>query len=212
MLFIADAFLGLFVVGPNGGLATGLATAAEGTPFRFLNGLSVDQHTGDVYFTDFSSRFLQSQILDAIAANDSTGRLLKYDCRSKKVRVLLSALSGANGVAISSDPPETIAYRTRRFWLRGTRAFTSEVVAKFPGRPDNIKRAPSGDFWVAVNIPRTEVPSSVPAEIRINGAGGNLQTLPLDQYYNTTVSELLQRGSRYYAGSAQADFVGVFNT
>ncbi|EXC25148.1 Strictosidine synthase 1 [Morus notabilis] len=218
LLFIADAFAGLCVVGPNGGLATQLATTAEGISLRFLNGLSVDQHTGDVYFTDYSSRFLQTQIQQAIAANDSTGRLLKYDYRTKNVTVLLlRGLSGANGVAISSDGTyllfaESIANRTQRFWLRGARAFTSEVVANFQGMPRNIRRTPSGDFLVGVSVQRPGAPSIVPTAIRINGAGQILQTLPLDHYYNTTViSEFLQRGSRYYAGSAQANFVGVFN-
>ena len=58
-LFIADAYRGLLVVGPRGGLAKQIATSAEGVPFRFTNGLSVDQFTGDIYFTDFSSKFPQ---------------------------------------------------------------------------------------------------------------------------------------------------------
>ncbi|XP_024032715.1 protein STRICTOSIDINE SYNTHASE-LIKE 11-like [Morus notabilis] len=218
MLFIADAFLGLFKVGLNGGLATQLANAAEGIPFRFLNGLSVDQHTGDVYFTDFSSRFLQTQIQQAVAANDSTGRLLKYDYRTKNVTVLLRRLSGANGVAISSDSSyvlvaEFLANRTRRFWLHGTKAFTSEIVATFRGMPDNIRRAPFGNFLVAVNVERPAGgPRLIPTAIRINGAGQTLQTLPLDRYYNnTTISEVLQCGKQYYIGSVEANFVGVFN-
>lgn len=65
---------------------------------------------------------------------------------------------------------------------------------------------------MGVSVQRPGAPSIVPTAIRINGAGQILQTLPLDHYYNTTgISEFLQRGSRYYAGSAQANFVGVFN-
>lgn len=56
-LYIADAYYGLFVVGPDGGRATQLATEAEGVPFRFLNAVDVDQETGIVYFTDASARF-----------------------------------------------------------------------------------------------------------------------------------------------------------
>ncbi|GMN57983.1 hypothetical protein TIFTF001_027077 [Ficus carica] len=218
-LFIADALLGLFVVrGTKGGLASKLATSAEGVPFKFLNGLTVDQRNGDVYFTDFSSVFLLSQINEAIAANDSTGRLLKFNYRNQSVTVLLSGLSGANGVAISQDcsyllVAEFIANRTRRYWLSGRRASTSEVVATFQGRPDNIRRTPLGDFWVAVNIPRPGVANSLePTAIRIDGAGNNLQTFPLDKYYKgTTISEFLQRGVQYYAGSVDANFVGVFS-
>lgn len=56
-LYIADAYHGLNVVGPRGGRATQLATAAEGVPFGFLNALDVDQNTGIVYFTVASARF-----------------------------------------------------------------------------------------------------------------------------------------------------------
>lgn len=53
-LYIADAYSGLLVDGPNGRLATQLATGAEGQAFHFLDGLDVDQGTGVVYFTDAS--------------------------------------------------------------------------------------------------------------------------------------------------------------
>ncbi|THG17018.1 hypothetical protein TEA_027235 [Camellia sinensis var. sinensis] len=53
-LYIVDAYFGLLVVGPNGGLATQLATSAEGVPFKFLDGVDVHQFTGLVYFSDAS--------------------------------------------------------------------------------------------------------------------------------------------------------------
>ena len=56
-LYIADAYLGLLVVGPNGGLATKVASEAQGTPFGFTNGVEVHQTTGAVYFSDSSTRF-----------------------------------------------------------------------------------------------------------------------------------------------------------
>ena len=56
-LFVVDAYRGLLVVGPQGGVATHLATSAEGIPFKALNGLDVDQLTADVYFTEGSTRF-----------------------------------------------------------------------------------------------------------------------------------------------------------
>ena len=53
-LYIADAYFGLMKVGPQGGLATSLATEAEGVPFRFTNDVDVDAE-GNVYFTDSST-------------------------------------------------------------------------------------------------------------------------------------------------------------
>ncbi|MFS7972239.1 putative strictosidine synthase [Helianthus anomalus] len=48
-LYIADAYFGLLVVGPTGGLATQLAGG-----FKFVTGVDVDLITGNVYFTDAS--------------------------------------------------------------------------------------------------------------------------------------------------------------
>ena len=56
-LYVADAYLGLLRVPPRGGLAEVVAAEAGGEPFNFLNGLDVDQRTGDVYFTDSSTTY-----------------------------------------------------------------------------------------------------------------------------------------------------------
>ena len=128
--------------------------------------------------------------------------------------MLHSGLAGANGVALSSDRSyvlvaEFIANRIRRFWLRGPRALTSEVVATFEGRPDNIRKTNSGDFWVAVTIERT----SIPTAIKINGNGKILRTLPLNPYYNATsvFSEFKEFGNKFCVGSVMESFVGVLH-
>ncbi|GAV69303.1 Str_synth domain-containing protein [Cephalotus follicularis] len=54
-LYIADAYMGILKVGPEGGLATRIATEARGVAFRFTNSLDIDQASGAVYFTDSSS-------------------------------------------------------------------------------------------------------------------------------------------------------------
>ena len=56
-MYISDAYRGLLMAEPNGRLAANIATAAEGVPFKLPFHLDVDQATGDVYFTDFSSQF-----------------------------------------------------------------------------------------------------------------------------------------------------------
>lgn len=57
LLYIVDAFLGVFVVGPKGGLATLLFNSAEGVPLKFPTGIDVDPLTGDVYVSDASLTF-----------------------------------------------------------------------------------------------------------------------------------------------------------
>ena len=54
-LYIADAYFGLVVMGPEGGVARALSTQADGVPFRFVNDLDMDEN-GNVYFTDSSAR------------------------------------------------------------------------------------------------------------------------------------------------------------
>lgn len=54
-LYIADAYLGLQVVGSSGGLATPLVQQFEGQPLLFTNDLDIDDHDHVIYFTDSST-------------------------------------------------------------------------------------------------------------------------------------------------------------
>jgi sugar lactone lactonase YvrE len=56
-LYIADAYFGLHVVGPAGGLATQVVTEIEGQPLRFTNDMDIDEHEDVIYFTDSSRNF-----------------------------------------------------------------------------------------------------------------------------------------------------------
>lgn len=56
-LFVVDACRGLLMVEPKGRVATQLVTGAEQIPFKSLKGLDVNQLTGEVYFTEGSTRF-----------------------------------------------------------------------------------------------------------------------------------------------------------
>jgi len=64
-LYIADAYFGLLKVGPEGGLATSLATEAEGVPLKFTNDLDIDDE-GNIYFTDSSSKYQRRYDLEAL--------------------------------------------------------------------------------------------------------------------------------------------------
>ncbi|KAF8721293.1 hypothetical protein HU200_023222 [Digitaria exilis] len=102
-LYIADAYMGLMRVGPNGGEATVLATEAGGVPLRFTNGVDIDQVTGDVYFTDSSTTYTRAQHQMVTSSGDSTGRIMKYIPRTNQVTVLQSGVTYPNGIAISAD-------------------------------------------------------------------------------------------------------------
>lgn len=63
-MYIADAYFGLLKVGPEGGLATPLATEAEGVPLKFTNDLDLDEE-GNVYFTDSSTKYQRRYVVES---------------------------------------------------------------------------------------------------------------------------------------------------
>ncbi|KAK0587239.1 hypothetical protein LWI29_019610 [Acer saccharum] len=218
-LYIADAYQGLLVVGRNGGLSTQLATSADGVPFGFLSGLDVDQQTGHVYFTDVTSVYKINDFPWAVAFNDSTGRLLKYDPKTNKVTVLLTDLLGATGTAISADGSfvlitEFTAKRIIKYWLKGPKADTSEVIIHLNGRPNKVKRVAKGEFLVSINIEKGFlIPElfTVPTAIRLNANARIMEKKSLRAQYNTKfISEVQEFGGALYVGSMFTDFVGVY--
>ncbi|MCD7460224.1 Protein STRICTOSIDINE SYNTHASE-LIKE 10 [Datura stramonium] len=159
-LYIADAYLGLQVVGPSGGLATPLITEVEGQPLRFTNDMDIDEQEDVIYFTDTSTQFQRRQFIASLASGDKTGRLMKYDKSTKAVTVLLRGLAFANGVALSKDKSfvlvaETSTGRIVRYWLKGPHAGKHDTFADLPGYPDNIRRNSKGEFWVALHSKRS---------------------------------------------------------
>ncbi|CAK9159055.1 unnamed protein product [Ilex paraguariensis] len=43
----------------------------------------------------------------------------------------------------------------RKYWLKGEKAGSSEVMAILPGFPDNVRTNEKGEFWVAIHCRRT---------------------------------------------------------
>ncbi|KAL5830722.1 hypothetical protein ACOSQ4_016076 [Xanthoceras sorbifolium] len=157
-LYIADAYFGLMKVGPEGGLATSLASEAEGVLLRFTNDLDIDDE-GNVYFTDSSTVYQRRNFLQLVFSAEDTGRVLKYDPATKQTTVLVRNLQFPNGLSLSKDKSffvfcEGSVGRLRKYWLKGEKAGTSEVLAILPGYPDNIRTNANGDFWVAIHCRR----------------------------------------------------------
>ncbi|CAI0400573.1 unnamed protein product [Linum tenue] len=171
-LIIADAYLGLLTAGPDGRLAKPLATAAEGVPFVATNAVDVDPLTGNIYFTDCSTRYQIRNYRQALLANDATGRLMKYDVSTGQVTVLLSNLGFPTGVALSGDGSvvlvsEATRSQLTRLWLKGPRANTAEVVLSDVVEPDNIRRdAGSGDLFIAARRRRVGLGLGLPSAAR----------------------------------------------
>ncbi|KAK3040169.1 hypothetical protein RJ639_028419 [Escallonia herrerae] len=158
-LYIADAYMGLMKVGPEGGLATSLSTEAQGVPLRFTNDLDIDDE-GNVYFTDSSTKYQRRNFMQLVFSGEDSGRVLKYDPRTKETTVLVRNLQFPNGVSLSKDGSffifcEGAIGRLRKYWLKGGKAGTSEVMAVLPGFPDNVRTNEKNEFWVAIHCRRT---------------------------------------------------------
>ncbi|EDS38968.1 hemomucin [Culex quinquefasciatus] len=122
---------------------------------QLFNSVTVAKN-GDIYWTESSSDFDLQDAVSTILANPS-GRLFKYDRKSKKNTVLLDQLYFANGVALSPDEEfvlvsETFASQVRRLYLKGEKAFESDIfVSGLPGLPDNLSGDGSG-LWVPLDV------------------------------------------------------------
>ncbi|KAJ9691648.1 hypothetical protein PVL29_013750 [Vitis rotundifolia] len=213
-LYIADAYFGLLVVGRKGGLARQLATSAEGVPFLFANALDIDQKTGAVYFTDTSTRFRRWEFGIAMESGDNTGRLMRYDPKTKKVKVLLKHLFFSNGVALSRNSSfllvtETNANRVLRFWLEGPRSQTRDVFAKLDGCPDNIERNPKGEFWVAQNPKFDSIGTPLQTNIsalKLDEEGKVLRVL--NEEFGS-LSDVIEKDDCMWLGSVLQSHVGM---
>lgn len=162
-LIVADSYLGLHSVDPHSGEKTLLlanSQGAGGVPFAFLNGLEISSQTGIIYFTDSSSRWGRRHVKLEVIELNALGRLLSFDPRTGTVNVLLESLFMPNGIALSPDEDflllaETSMGRILRYWLKGPRAGSSDVVLdNMIGYPDNIRLSDRGTFLVGVTTPR----------------------------------------------------------
>ncbi|KAJ9535993.1 hypothetical protein OSB04_un000844 [Centaurea solstitialis] len=111
LLYITDAYLGLLVVGPKGGLATQLAGG-----FKLLTGIDLMVHpNGIIYYhshllwLNTSNQTPPKFYLVMVNKNttqsgfkfDSTRKFLRYNPLTRQVSVLMSGLSGGGGPAVS---------------------------------------------------------------------------------------------------------------
>ncbi|KAG6547168.1 hypothetical protein Mapa_011420 [Marchantia paleacea] len=162
-LYIADAYFGLAVVGPDGGLATILCNQSEGRFHLFTNDVDVDEETGVVYFTVSSLRSQRKQYNRLVQESDQTGRVLKYEPETGKTTVLLKDFKYPNGIALSDDASflliaSTTTNRIFKYWLKGQRAATTEEFARLPGYGDNVRATDDGKFfWVALHSRRNYI-------------------------------------------------------
>ncbi|KAI3766981.1 hypothetical protein L2E82_17062 [Cichorium intybus] len=188
VLYITDAFFGLLVVGPIGGLATQLVGGFKDT-------------TKPGFIPDSTGRFLRYNPLT----------------RQVTVLLSGLSGGGGPAVSRDGTfvlVPELTAKRISKYWLVGPKANTAEVLINFGGNPNKIKRAGRfGEFWVAVSngyIPPS--PPLMPEGVRINSNGVVLQRVPFArEYVNVTISLVQEQNGKLYVGSRLTNFIGVYS-
>jgi sugar lactone lactonase YvrE len=152
-----------------------------------------------------------------VALGDETGRLLRYDPRTRRVAVLHSGLSFPNGVAVSADATHVVVAHTalcelRRYWVRGARAGTSETFAELPGYPDNVRADGHGGYWVALSNGVAggdgggEAPAAPTVAVRVSRQGN--VTEALDGFSFVSVSEVAERAGALWVGSVDTPYAG----
>ncbi|KAL8154398.1 hypothetical protein V2J09_012158 [Rumex salicifolius] len=196
-LYIADAYFGLMVVGHRGGRARTLSKSVNGSPFK--------------------------EFLSIYSTNDSTGRLMKYNLRTKTTKLLLNNLPFANGVALSKNRhfvliTETSAGKVRRFWLKGPNSGRTDVFIQLEALPDNINANEHGDFWIAQYppemffLPRFHGSGDKGLPVKVSEEGKVLVVLDDTSANNTiTTSDVMEFKGRLWFGSLVDSFIEVAN-
>ncbi|XP_050438846.1 adipocyte plasma membrane-associated protein Hemomucin-like [Adelges cooleyi] len=163
-IYVADAYYGLFKVNVNSThmgekeQLVSMTDIIDGKPPNLPNSVVVASD-GSVYWTDSDSNHKLHDGLYTVFV-DGTGRLLKYDPKTKKNTVLMKNLQFANGVELSLDESfiivaETLKYQIHKYYLNGPKAQTSEIfIDGLPGSPDNLKKDGKGSFYVPLILER----------------------------------------------------------
>lgn len=143
-------------------------TESLGKVSKFLDDIaiyeSLNQSEGNVlYISDVSTKYDLSQSMIIISGSE-TGRIIKYDMKTKKVEILVKGILFPNGVELTDDKSailfaECAAKRIFKHYIRGSKKGQTEIfVSGLAGEPDNIRRSATKDetYWIAVAMARNQ--------------------------------------------------------
>ncbi len=160
-LLVCDAHRGLLAFTEATGDLEVLATEVEGVPMLCTNNAAVAAD-GTIWFSDSSMVWAVEQWKNDLVEHTCTGRLLRRG-RDGDVRVVLSGLSFANGVALTPDEDAVLVAETGTCAIRrvhlvdGEARETTMWLEDLPGHPDNIALGSDGLIWVTIASPRDRV-------------------------------------------------------
>ncbi|KAG7386927.1 hypothetical protein PHYBOEH_008453 [Phytophthora boehmeriae] len=139
VLLVADAYKGVLLFDANG-KRTLLFSRVGDEHVNFLNGIAVNQETGEIYVTESSRRFQRNRVVMEFLERMPTGYLLHFDPRSERVAVAASELGFPNGLTLDKDGSGLlIGLMFQNKIVRFD--FATKKIRDFaflPGEPDNI--------------------------------------------------------------------------
>ncbi|XP_011504709.1 PREDICTED: adipocyte plasma membrane-associated protein-like [Ceratosolen solmsi marchali] len=156
VLYACDAYYGIFKVDVKTGKYKEIINVAEpieGKRPMIVNSLDI-ANNGDIYWTDSNVEFhLEDGIYTGLV--NPSGRVFRYDAKTKKNQVLVDNLAFANGIALSKDEDfiivaETFASRIIKYNLKGPNAGKWEIFAE--GLPGMINSDNNSGFLVSLVI------------------------------------------------------------
>ena len=166
-LLVADSIAGLLRIMPDGTQEVLVDKDAGGNPLVFTNSVDSDNQ-GLIYFSESSSKFgakasggtLEGSLLE-IMEHGGNGRVFRFDPVAKKIETIMDGLTFANGIAVDKNGEfvlvvETGSYRIHKYWLKGDKAGSSEVlIENLPGFPDNLSHGLNNTYWVGIASKRS---------------------------------------------------------
>lgn len=160
-LLVCDARRGLLRVDPASGQVETISEGIGDARYVFCNNAAIAT-SGEVWFSDSSTKFGVDDWKADLVQDTRTGRLLRRD-PDGTIEVVLDGLAFANGVALAADESfvavaETGARTVVRHWLTGPQTGQRDLLVEdLPGYPDNIARGSDGLIWVTIASPTDPV-------------------------------------------------------
>lgn len=171
-MIAADAVRGLLAIATDGKVTLLADRVSASDPIGYANSVVVAPD-GTIYFTQSTTRFLPAQwggtleasVLDVLEQS-ATGRVLAYDPKANRTRIVAHGISFANGIALGADGVTLFVNETARYrlWKIDGRADNLNVQSgspqakvlldNLPGYPDNLMRGRDGRIWVGLFKPR----------------------------------------------------------
>ncbi|CAL4896967.1 unnamed protein product [Urochloa decumbens] len=211
-LYVADAYHGLRVVGPEDNVSKPLVPEWQGSrPFSFANGIEIDYETGVIYFTETSTRFQRREFLNIVISGDNTetttGKILRYWIKTPKASTLEEVVQlpwfpdnirmsprGGFWVGLHAKRGKIAEWSISYPWLR-------RLILKLPMR--HVQRA----SWLLNQLGRQVI------ALRLSEDGKTMEAVSVHgtvQKVFRSVSEVEERNGSLWIGSVMSPFLGVY--